>query len=110
MSRRALLWASRFWPLTNEEKREIAGVFRGEKMRRLATMLRCRDDDADVRLLDATYWLKGCSSLGRLRYAVLLEVEDKKGKYSDYCLMDVKGAAQAAAPQAKGATMPSDQA
>ena len=99
----------RFWPLTNEEKRDIAGVFGDEEMRRLATMLRCRDDDADVRLLDAAYWLKGCSSLGRLRYAVLLEVEDKKGKYSDYCLMDVKGAAPAAAPQAKGVTMPSDQ-
>lgn len=40
---------------------------------------------------------------------MLLEVEDKKGKYSDYCLMDVKGAAEAAAPRAKGATMPSDQ-
>jgi uncharacterized protein (DUF2252 family) len=36
-------------------------------MRRLATMLRCRDDNADVRVLDAAYWLKGCSSLGRLR-------------------------------------------
>jgi len=57
----------RFWPLTNEKKREIAGVFQDEKMRRLATMLRCRDDDADVRVLDAGYWLKGCSSLGRLR-------------------------------------------
>jgi uncharacterized protein (DUF2252 family) len=55
-------------------------------MRRLATMLRSRVDDAPVRLLDAAYWLKGCSSLGRLRYAVLLEVEDKKGRV-DYCLM-----------------------
>ena len=100
----------RFWPLTAEEKHEIAGVFGGEEMRRLATLLRSRDDDADVRLLDAAYWLKGCSSLGRLRYAVLLEVEDKKGKYSDYCLMDVRGAAPAAAPQAKGVTMPADQA
>ena len=98
----------RFWPLTVEERREIESVFRDEDMRRLATMLRRRDDDADVRLLDAAYWLKGCSSLGRLRYAVLLEVEDKKGKYSDYCLMDVKGAAQAAAPRAKGVTIPSD--
>jgi uncharacterized protein (DUF2252 family) len=32
-----------------------------------------------------------------------------KGKYSDYCLMDVKGAAPAAAPHAKGVTMPTDQ-
>ncbi len=62
----------RFWPLTVEERREIESLFRDEDMRRLATMLRRRDDDADVRLLDAACWLKGCSSLGRLRYAVLL--------------------------------------
>jgi uncharacterized protein (DUF2252 family) len=99
----------RFWPLTDEEKRDIASVFQDEEMRRLATLLRSRDDDADVKLVDAAYWLKGCSSLGRLRYAVLLEVEDKKGKYPDYCLMDVKEAAKAAAPRAKGVTMPSDQ-
>lgn len=30
----------RFWPLTDEEKREITSVFRGEEMRRLATVLR----------------------------------------------------------------------
>jgi uncharacterized protein (DUF2252 family) len=98
----------RFWPLTAEEKRELAMVFETEEMRRLATMLRSRDDDAEVRLLDAAYWLKGCSSLGRLRYAVLLEVEDKKG-HLDYCLMDLKGAAEAAAPRAKDLDMPSDQ-
>jgi uncharacterized protein (DUF2252 family) len=71
-------------------------------LRRLATSLRSRDDDADVRFVDAGYWLKGCSSLGRLRYAVLLEVEDKKGKRPDYCFMDIKEAAKAAAPSAKG--------
>jgi uncharacterized protein (DUF2252 family) len=99
----------RFWPLTDEEKRDIASVFQDEEMRRLATVLRSRDDNADVKLVDAAYWLKGCSSLGRLRYAVLLEVEDKKGKRPDYCLMDVKEAAKAVAPRAKGVTMPSDQ-
>jgi uncharacterized protein (DUF2252 family) len=43
--------------------------------------------------------MKGCSSLGRLRYAVLLGI----GKKSDrsYCLIDLKEAAAAAAPQAK---------
>jgi uncharacterized protein (DUF2252 family) len=100
----------RFWPLTDEEKRDIGAVFRDEEMRRLATQLRSRDDDAEVRLVDAAYWLKGCSSLGRLRYAVLLEVEEKKGKRPDYCVMDVKEAAKAAAPPAKGVEMPADQA
>ena len=98
-----------FWPLTDEEKGDIASVFQDEEMRRLATVLRSRDDDADVKLVDAAYWLKGCSSLGRLRYAALLEVKDKRGNPPDYCLMDVKEAAKAAAPPAKGVTMPSDQ-
>ena len=38
-------------------------------LRHLATSLRSRDDDAPV---DAAYWMKGCSSLGLLRFAVLL--------------------------------------
>ena len=40
----------------------------------MVTALRSRDDDAPVEVLDAAYWMKGCSSLGRLRYAVLLGV------------------------------------
>ena len=78
-------------------------------MRKLATMLRSRKDDARVKLMDAAYWMKGCSSLGRLRFAVVLRVGDKKEEY-DYCIMDIKEAAQAAAPRAAGVKMPSDQA
>jgi uncharacterized protein (DUF2252 family) len=100
----------RFWPLTDKEKSDIAATFGDERMHRLATSLRSRDDDANVTFVDAAYWLKGCSSLGRLRYAVLLEVEDKKGKRPDYCFMDIKEAAKAAAPSAKRVKMPSDEA
>ena len=45
-------------------------------MRKLVTAVSCRDDDAPVELLDAAYWVKGCSSLGLLRMAVLLGVGD----------------------------------
>ena len=100
----------RFWPIAKDENREIERLFENEDMRKLATMLRSRDDDARVKLLDAAYWMKGCSSLGRLRYAVLLRVGGKKGKGSDYCLMDIKEAAPAAAPRAAGVKMPSDPA
>ncbi len=100
----------RFWPLAKAEKHQIEKLFAGEEMRNLATLLRSRDAAADVKLADAAYWLKGCSSLGRLRYAVLLEVGGKKGKRPDYCLMDLKEAAQAAAPRAANAPMPVDQA
>ena len=45
---------------------------RHEIVRRLVTSLQSRDDDAPVEVVDAAYWMKGCSSLGRLRYAVML--------------------------------------
>jgi uncharacterized protein (DUF2252 family) len=59
----------RFWPLADDEKREIERIFSTEKMRLLVTALRPRRDDARVEVLDAAYWMKGCSSLGRLRFA-----------------------------------------
>ena len=50
--------------------------------------------------------MKGCSSLGRLRYAVLLGVGPKKEK--EFCLVDIKEAVRAAAPAAGNAGMPKD--
>jgi uncharacterized protein (DUF2252 family) len=93
----------RFWPITKSEKREVEKLFQSEELRRLATMLRSRRDDARVELLDAAYWMKGCSSLGRLRYAVILRIGGRKGKNSDYCIMDIKEATPAAAPRSPGA-------
>jgi uncharacterized protein (DUF2252 family) len=98
----------RFWPISPQERREIANTFQGEDMRRLACLLRSRDDDASINLLDAAYWLKGCSSLGRFRFAVLLGIEDKPGKTTDYCLMDIKEAVKAAAPRDRKAEIPRD--
>jgi uncharacterized protein (DUF2252 family) len=98
----------RFWPISRQERREIANIFQGEDMRRLASLLRSRDDDASIKLLDAAYWLKGCSSLGRLRFAILLGIEDEAGKTTDYCLMDVKEAVAAAAPRDLEAKIPRD--
>lgn len=99
----------RFWPISKDEAREIEKLFETAEMRTLATMLRSRKDGARVKLLDAAYWMKGCSSLGRLRYAVLLRV-GRKGKGSDFCIMDIKEAGQAAAPHAARVKMPCDQA
>jgi uncharacterized protein (DUF2252 family) len=98
----------RFWPISRQERREIANTFQGEEMRRLAALLRSRDDDASIELLDAAYWVKGCSSLGRLRFAILLGILDKRGKTTDYCLMDVKEAVKPAALRDCKAKMPRD--
>jgi len=73
-----------FWPLAADERSEITRLFEKEHVRQLATMLRSRKDDAPVEMLDAAYWKKGCSSLGKLRYCVLLGVGDKQ---SELCLM-----------------------
>ena len=52
--------------------------------------------------------MKGCSSLGLLRFAVLLRIGS--GKKRDQALMDVKEAVAAAAPRYAGKKMPKDQA
>jgi uncharacterized protein (DUF2252 family) len=100
----------RYWPLSDREKKAIEDLFSHDSIRNLATILKSRDDDAQVDILDAAYWMKGCSSLGLLRYAVLLSVRSKKGKRRNFCLMDIKEAMNAAAPRAADAEMPTDQA
>jgi uncharacterized protein (DUF2252 family) len=55
-------------------KIEIKKLFQRENVRRLVTSLRSRDDKATIKMLDAAYWMKGCSPLGRLRFAVLLGI------------------------------------
>jgi len=98
---------TKFWAITKEERTEIQRLFQQEDIRRLVTSLHSRDDDASVEVIDAAYWMKGCSSLGLLRFAVLLDVDGKKGSL---CLMDIKEAVNAAAPRYKDAKMPKDNA
>jgi uncharacterized protein (DUF2252 family) len=100
----------RFWPLSQVEKTAIEALFGDEQVRGLVTLFESRSEDDRLRVLDAAYWMKGCSSLGRLRYAVLLGVGSKRGKSDDYCLIDIKEAIAAAAPRAPKAAMPSDNA
>jgi uncharacterized protein (DUF2252 family) len=94
----------RFWPLARTEVTEVNRLFKREDARKLATMLRSRDDDARVAVVDAAYWMKGCSSLGRLRLAVLLNVAN--GGTDSLCLMDLKEAIRAAAPEYRHVSMP----
>jgi uncharacterized protein (DUF2252 family) len=100
----------RFWPLTKEEGRAIEALFEDDEVRTLVTSLKSRPDDAEIEVLDAAYWMKGCSSLGRLRFAVLLGVGTGKKRDDEFCLIDIKEAAAAAAPHAPRAVMPKDHA
>jgi uncharacterized protein (DUF2252 family) len=98
----------RFWPLTKAERKAVAGLFEQENTRKLVTSLRSRDDSAALRVLDAAYWRKGCSSLGGLRFAVLVAVD--RGKQERHCLIDIKEAVPAAAPHNPDSPMPRDHA
>lgn len=100
----------RFWPLRRDEKVEIKRLFEQGEVRRLATSLRYRDDKAPIKVLDAAYWVKGCSSLGRLRFAVLLGIGESPYKGENLCLMDIKEATQALAPRYSKVRMPRDNA
>jgi uncharacterized protein (DUF2252 family) len=100
----------RYWSLTKNESRAIHVLFKDNEVRKLVTSLRSRPDDATIEVLDAAYWMKGCSSLGRLRFAVLLRVSTGKKRDDEFCLIDIKEATAAAAPRATRAVMPRDHA
>ncbi len=99
----------RFWPISRAERRELEDLCLSQPVRDLVTGLKSRDAKSEIRMLDAAYWMKGCSSLGRLRYAVLLEIDGRDGQ-SDICFLDLKEAVKAAAPRDPDAGMPRDNA
>jgi uncharacterized protein (DUF2252 family) len=100
----------RFWPLSGNERAALEALAGDEGLRRLVTGLQHRPDDAPIEILDGAFWMKGCSSLGRLRYAMLVGVGDDDDGRQEYVLIDIKEAVPAAAPRAAGARMPADDA
>jgi uncharacterized protein (DUF2252 family) len=98
---------TKFWTLSKSERTAIDEMFQTPALRHLATSLKSRDDDALIEVKDAAYWMKGCSSLGLLRYAVLLGIGERKKR--TLALMDVKEAIAAAAPRYAREKMPKDQ-
>jgi uncharacterized protein (DUF2252 family) len=101
---------ARFWALSDEERDAIQALLKAPAVRRLVTSVSSRDDDAPIDLLEAAYWIKGCSSLGLLRMAVLVGVGDGDPRKGGFCLLDIKEAGEAAAPRAAGRRMPRDDA
>ena len=97
---------SRFWPLTSEERRAVDEMFEADSIRSLITTLRKPAENEHVKVVDAAYWRKGCSSLGRLRIAVLVKIG--RGKDVRHCLMDIKEAVDTKAPHAAEGALPSD--
>jgi uncharacterized protein (DUF2252 family) len=100
----------KFWEVSSGEDRQLKALFASDAVRKLVTAMRSRDDEAKIKVLDAAYWVKGCSSLGRLRYAVLLGIAKKRPSRGEICLVDIKEATTAAAPRSPDVQMPRDNA
>jgi uncharacterized protein (DUF2252 family) len=98
----------KFWTLTRTERKQLQELFDGGGMNGLIQRMSGQDNSKDIRLLDAAYWMKGCSSLGRLRYAVLVGVGAKRKAH--YHLLDIKEAVKAAAPSSPKVKMPRNNA
>jgi len=98
----------RFWTLTPEEHEALGALFEEEGVHALLTSLQSRDPRDPVELVDAAYWMKGCSSLGRLRFAAMVKIGD--GDDSSLALIDLKEATMAAAPRVSEPPMPRDNA
>ena len=99
---------SQFWALTRKEKEDLVRLFDQEPVRAMITRLHGSNPRASLTVCDAAYWIKGCSSLGRVRHAVMLRVGDRDD--SVLSLMDIKEGVRAAAPRAVGRSMPRDNA
>lgn len=100
----------RFWPLRSEEREAVEHLVESEELRALVAALRSQGDDETVTLVDSVFWRKGCSSLGNLRFAMLVSVRSPSEKRLRYSLLDVKEAITAAAPRYADAAMPRDNA
>jgi uncharacterized protein (DUF2252 family) len=87
---------TKFWALDEDERTRIKSLFADEKVANKINEFKGYEARSKLKVVDAAYWMKGCSSLGRLRYAVLLGV-GKRNKRR-YCLIDLKEATKAASP------------
>ena len=97
----------RFWPLAADEDKALKDLFANVEVGAAVSAL-AGDTTGKIELVDAAYWMKGCSSLGRLRVAAMVRVGE--GKSAAMSLIDIKEATTAAAPRAGKVSMPRDNA
>ncbi len=93
-----------FWPLSKAERAAIDDLLARVDIHQVLGSDADTVSHGKVKLLDAAYWVKGCSSLGLLRYAVLVEAGGR------HCLLDIKEAIAATSPRYPRASMPRDNA
>ncbi len=94
-----------YWAISDDERAAIGALVATPEVRRLALTSFHSSADSEVRIHDAAYWRKGCSSLGLLRFAVLIGVIDQRGT-ENFGLIDIKEAVASVAPAVPAAPMP----
>jgi uncharacterized protein (DUF2252 family) len=97
---------SKYWALSDAEREALTALFERREVARLVLSLNARDSDGEVELVDAAYWMKGCSSLGKLRFAALVRMTSPDKERARIALVDIKEGVESAAPAAPGAVMP----
>jgi uncharacterized protein (DUF2252 family) len=100
----------KFWALEDPEREALDALFAEDAVQQTILSLNERDEDDRIRLVDAAYWVKGCSSLGTLRFAALVAIGGSKRLPDSHALIDLKEAVDAVAPAAPKTKMPGDHA
>jgi uncharacterized protein (DUF2252 family) len=103
----ALPLGKHFWRLEPDERAAVTALLEEEAVADLVLSMHGRRH-GHMRLVDAAYWVKGCSSLGLLRVAGLAEIKGD-GRRA-HALVDIKEAVAPIAPAARGAAMPAVEA
>lgn len=102
---------AKYWALSDDERTALAALLADAAVVSRLHAWQSKPSDGEITLLDAAYWMKGCSSLGQLRYAAIAGVGDTGPKrHGQFCLLDIKEAVRAAAPRDVAADMPRDNA
>jgi uncharacterized protein (DUF2252 family) len=100
----------RFWKLDQAESKAVTELFEEPFVRERFFALADLDASGSIRVVDAAYWRKGCSSLGSLRVAALIGIRAKKASSDIYALIDIKEALPSVATAAANVSMPADPA
>ncbi|GAB7552513.1 DUF2252 domain-containing protein [Novosphingobium sp. 11B] len=98
----------RFWPLSEEEATGLREIVTHRPVSRMILSLDSKGEERRPVMVDAAYWMKGCSSLGLMRYAAIVALDGERG--TDHALVDIKEAIKPIAPAAEDAQMPQDPA
>ncbi|MFC3692554.1 DUF2252 family protein [Chenggangzhangella methanolivorans] len=97
----------KFWELATDERASLTDALADPRI--AETVLSLEDHDVKTRMVDAAFWMKGCSSLGQLRYAAVIGMRSG-GKRERFALVDVKEAVAPAPSSVPYAVMPEDPA